>query len=169
MTGRDLAPVVRHAGLIALRLEGLWKGVLIEGPSGCGKSDLALRALSEGFALVSDDRTVMFLSQGRLFGRAPDVLGGLIEVRGFGVHVQQALPLAEIILTVRCAAGPLEVDRLPDPAFCRLLGHQTPMLALWALEASAPAKLRRIVEHLGRRGQAEYQASLAPPGRSLGA
>ena len=33
--------MILHAGLIALRLDGHWAGVLIEGPSGSGKSDLA--------------------------------------------------------------------------------------------------------------------------------
>ena len=34
--------MIRHAGLVARRAGGVWRGVLIEGPSGSGKSDLAL-------------------------------------------------------------------------------------------------------------------------------
>jgi serine kinase of HPr protein (carbohydrate metabolism regulator) len=169
MSGPNARPTVRHGGLIALRVAGLWRGALIEGASGVGKSDLALRALGEGFALVSDDQTVIFVSQGRLFGRAPDALGGLIEVRGTGVRRCVSLPCAEITVLARCAAEPGGVERHPDPCAERLLGVTTPVFALWPFERSAPAKLRRVLEHLGWRGQGEYQASLAPPGRSLGA
>ncbi len=48
--------MILHAGLVALRLEGVWRGALIAGPSGVGKSDLALRAIEAGFRLVADDR-----------------------------------------------------------------------------------------------------------------
>ena len=66
-----------HAGLIALYGGGLWRGVLIEGRSGSGKSDLALRCLSLGFRLVADDRTRLWVSEGRLFGAAPEPIAGL--------------------------------------------------------------------------------------------
>src|SRR3954468_23707618 len=88
--------VIVHAGLIARRSGGPWRGVLIEGPSGSGKSDLALRALEAGFRLVADDRVVLWASEGRLFGRAPETLFGLIEVRGLDVIRVEALPLCEV-------------------------------------------------------------------------
>jgi len=169
MTGRGSGPTIRHGGLIALRVAGLWRGALIEGASGAGKSDLALRALGEGFALVSDDWTVIFVSEGRLFGRAPDAIGGLIEVRGIGIEGCTTLPCAQITVVARCAAGPGRVERHPEAAAECLLGVTAPVFVLWPFEKSAPAKLRRVLERLGRRGQGEYQASLAPPGRSLGA
>ena len=59
--------------------------MLIEGASGSGKSDLALRCLPLGFRLVSDDRTRLWVSEGRLFGAAPEPIAGLIEARGLGV------------------------------------------------------------------------------------
>src|SRR5581483_2217647 len=79
------ADVIHHAGLLAKWAEGHWNGVLIEGDSGSGKSDLALRALDEGWALVADDRTLLWACEGRLYGRAPDPIAGLIEARGLGV------------------------------------------------------------------------------------
>jgi serine kinase of HPr protein (carbohydrate metabolism regulator) len=48
--------MIRHAGLVATRLGGRWRGALIEGPSGTGKSDLANRMIATGFRLVADDR-----------------------------------------------------------------------------------------------------------------
>ena len=55
------ASEVRHAGLIAARSNGPWRGVLIEGEAGAGKSDLTLRALAAGFRLVADDRVVLWI------------------------------------------------------------------------------------------------------------
>ena len=141
--------MIRHAGLVARRVGGLWRGVLIEGASGAGKSDLALRALEAGFRLVADDRVVTFVSEGRLYGRAPDPLKGLVEVRGFGVVAEPALPQAEIVLIVRCVDDPARVDRLPQPRREALLGLDLPVFDLWPLEPAAPAKIGRMLEHLG--------------------
>ncbi|PLR28576.1 serine kinase [Caulobacter zeae] len=141
--------MIRHAGLVARRVGGLWRGVLIEGASGAGKSDLALRALEAGFRLVADDRVVTFVSDGRLYGRAPDPLKGRMEVRGFGIVTEPALPLAEITLLVRCVDDPSRIERLPPTRTERLLGLDLPAFELWPLEPAAPAKIARMLEHLG--------------------
>lgn len=150
-------------------MDGQWRGVLIEGPSGSGKSDLALRALEAGFRLVADDRTVVFRSDGRLFGRAPGPLAGLIECRGVGVLPIPALGFAEILLLVRCENTPQAVERMPNLEQEPLLGKAAPVLRLWPFELSAPLKLRRALETIGRGEQEAYQATLAPPRRRLGA
>jgi serine kinase of HPr protein (carbohydrate metabolism regulator) len=142
--------VIRHAGLLTLRLAGDWRGVLIEGPSGSGKSDLALRALDAGWSLVADDRTLLWTSGGRLFGRAPDALAGLIEARGLGVLPQARRTFAEVRLIVRCTS-PDGVERLPNDEAEVLLGVMTPLVRLAAFEGSAPAKLSRALTHLGVR------------------
>ena len=141
--------MIRHAGLIARRIAGAWRGALIEGPSGVGKSDLALRAVDQGFSLVADDRTLVFLSNGKLFGRAPDALAGLIEARGVGVLSQPCRPFCRIDLLVRCVDRPQAVERLPDPVLEVIEGVSTPVLQLWPLEPAAPGKIRRMFEHLG--------------------
>ena len=145
--------MILHAGLIALRREGAWRGVLLQGRSGAGKSDLMLRAVSLGFRLVADDRTLVWRSGGRLYGRAPGPLHGLLELRGVGVVAEPALPLAQIVLVVRCEAG--EVERMPDAAYEEIEAVRSPLLRLRALDASAPAKLGRALNRLGRgRGAA---------------
>ncbi|WP_374575253.1 HPr kinase/phosphorylase [Phenylobacterium sp.] len=149
--------MILHAGLVALRLGGRWKGALIEGPSGCGKSDLALRALEAGFRLVADDRVVAWTCDGALFGRAPANLHGLIEVRGLDVGRVPALGFCQVALVVRC--GPAE--RLPDPETCEHLGVRLPRVAIQPLEASAPAKMRRALEWLGHGGEGAYQTGFA--------
>lgn len=142
-------PEVRHGGLIAQRQDGLWRGVLVEGPSGVGKSDLALRALDAGFRLVADDRVVAFAAGGRLYGKAPETLAGLIEVRGLGVVAAATIPFCEIALVVRCVASPDAVERLPDPRFETILGVAVPAFDLWPREPAAPAKIRRMMQSLG--------------------
>ena len=132
--------MILHAGLIARRAHGFWRGVLIEGPSGSGKSDLALKALAAGWSLVADDRTIVWSDGGRLWGRAPEVLGGLIEARGVGVLRAARQPLAEIALVARCA-GAEAVERMPEPAAWSAFGTEVPLLVLAALEDSAMVKL----------------------------
>ncbi|ATC33392.1 serine kinase [Caulobacter vibrioides] len=141
--------MIRHGGLIALRQGGVWRGALIEGPSGVGKSDLALRALDQGFRLVADDRVVTFAAGGRLYGRAPDALAGLIEVRGLGVVDTAAVAFAEIALVVRCVDAPERVERLPEPRVEAMMGVDVPVFDLWPREPAAPAKIRRMMQSLG--------------------
>ncbi len=141
--------MILHAGLIALRAHGSWRGALICGPSGAGKSDLMLRALDRGFRLVADDRTLVWISQGRLFGRAPEILGGLIELRGVGVLGEPSLPMAEIGLAWRCEPASVDLERIPENAFETICGAQVPLLRAHALDASAPAKLGRALLRLG--------------------
>jgi len=145
----DALPEIRHAGLIARRQDGLWRGALIEGPSGIGKSDLALRALDAGFRLVADDRVVTFAAGGRLYGKAPETLAGLIEVRGLGVVDAAALPFAEIILVIRCVETPEAVERLPDPRSAAITGVSVPVFDLWPREPAALAKIGRMMQSLG--------------------
>jgi len=134
--------MIRHAGLIARRRDGLWRGVLLEGASGAGKSDLALRALEHGFRLVADDRVLVWMDDGRLFGRAPDALGGLLEVRGLGVIQMASVAFCEIVLLARLEPP----ERMPEPATETILGRPVPLLAVDPFESSAPAKLSRAME-----------------------
>ena len=143
--------MILHAGLIALRLGGRWRGVLIEGPSGAGKSDLALRALSLGARLVADDRVLAWTDQGRLFGRAPETLAGLLEMRGLGIAPVEALPYAGIDLIIACAPDPAAIERLPDPETAERLGVALPLRRLWPFEPAAPLKLIAALERVGVR------------------
>jgi serine kinase of HPr protein (carbohydrate metabolism regulator) len=140
--------MIHHAGLIARQDAGTWRGVLIEGESGAGKSDLVLRTLAQGWVLVADDRVLVWASGGRLFGRAPDALAGLMEIRGLDVAPTPYRSFARIDLLARCVAAPL-VERMPDRAQVSLLNQAIPAFSLVALEPSAPAKLARALSHLG--------------------
>jgi serine kinase of HPr protein (carbohydrate metabolism regulator) len=139
--------MIVHAGLVARPYRGRWQGALILGPSGSGKSDLALRLLDRGFSLVADDRVLLWISGGRLFGRAPETLTGLIEARGVGVLTVPVRGFCPVSLAVDCVEGP--VERLPDEETVAFLGRSVPRLRLVAREASAPAKLGRALMALG--------------------
>jgi serine kinase of HPr protein (carbohydrate metabolism regulator) len=143
--------MILHAGLVALRLDGYWRGVLIEGPSGGGKSDLALKALEAGFRLVADDRVMVWRSGEALYGRAPQPLAGLIEARGHGVIHEPTIGLAQILLAAHCVHPGQPVERLPDAETRAIAGVAVPSFEIDPFEASAPAKLRRALQHLGHR------------------
>ena len=133
--------MIRHAGLIATRVTGHWVGILIEGASGAGKSDLALRALDRGFRLVADDRVLVWADEGRLYGRSPEAICGLLEVRGVGVVALTPLPFCRIMLLAQLGAP----ERMPAPATEAILDIPLQRLAVAAFEESAPAKLRRAL------------------------
>lgn len=159
--------MILHAGLVALRLDGYWRGALLQGPAGAGKSDLALKALDAGFRLVADDRVCVWASGGALYGRAPPPLVGLIEVRGHGVVRASPLAMAQIVLAARCAQGEA-VERMPETEMIEIGGIGVPELRLDPFEASAPAKLRRALQHLGHKPQQAYQARSFGGGDRLG-
>ena len=129
--------MIHHAGLIARRVGGTWRGIMIEGPSGAGKSDLALRAMAQGFQLVADDRVLLWAADGCLYGRAPDVLVGQIEVRGLGVVTVPVRPFCQVCLLVRAGVA----DRMPNPATQTMLGVAILLLKVALIEDSAPIKL----------------------------
>lgn len=138
-----------HAGLIALYDRGRWRGVLIEGESGSGKSDLALRCLRLGFRLVADDRTTLWVSEGKLFGTAPTSIAGLIEARGLDILPAQRRRLAEVVLAVRCLTPADALERLPEPEGRTLLGVTLPGIAVRPFEASSPDKVIHALTLLG--------------------
>jgi serine kinase of HPr protein (carbohydrate metabolism regulator) len=155
------ASVIVHGGCVALWSPGRgWRGVLIQGPSGSGKSDLALRLLDLGFRLVSDDRTMVWRSAGRLFAACPRPISGLIEARGLGVTAEAPVRMAEVVLAVRCEQPP---ERLPPHREIQLAGGAAPLLSLAALEASAPTKVRRAMLSLGAAPQGAYLAAAVDP------
>ncbi|HEX5514671.1 MAG TPA: hypothetical protein VFY81_09770 [Gammaproteobacteria bacterium] len=60
-------------------------GVLLSGESGVGKSDAVLGLLDRGHRLIADDAVELYLGSGRLYGRCPEPLQGLVAIRGLGI------------------------------------------------------------------------------------
>jgi HPr kinase/phosphorylase len=116
-------------------------GILLQGPPGSGKSDLALRLIDAGALLVADDQTELAVVGDDLQTSAPAAIAGQIEIRGLGILRVPSAPSAALRLVVRLVA-PQQLERLPEPQFCELLGRSVPLLALAPFEASAPIKLK---------------------------
>lgn len=121
-------------------------GVLLRGPSGSGKSDLALRLIDQGAVLVADDQVLLSREEDRIMARPPEILAGLLEVRGLGilkfpyrapVPVGVAIELAE----------PGELERMPEAETLSLLDKSIPLYRVIAREASAPIKVRLAMQH----------------------
>jgi serine kinase of HPr protein (carbohydrate metabolism regulator) len=131
-----------HASCIAIG----GRAVLLAGSSGRGKSDLALRLIDRGAALISDDYTELRRSGGRLLARAPATIAGKIELRGVGVVELAAAADLPVCLYVDLERAP---ERLPEPATIGLAGEDVPLVALAALEPSAPLKLEWLLVRFG--------------------
>jgi len=143
MSTAGLSSETLHASCVAK--DG--RGILIYGCSGSGKSDLALRLIDRGALLVSDDYTMVHRVEGRLLARAPATIEGRIEVRGLGILPLEHVSDVPLALYVDLN---LDVVRLPDrrePVW--VAGVQLPVIALNALEASAPVKVEVALRHFG--------------------
>jgi len=120
-------------------------GVLLCGPSGSGKSDLALRLIDQGAVLVADDQ-VLLREEGRtLLAEPPEILAGLLEVRGHGILRFPHRAPAPVRVAIELVE-PAEIERMPDEQTLNLLGNSIPLYRLSAKEPSAPIKVRLAVQ-----------------------
>ena len=120
-------------------------GVLLLGPSGAGKSDLALRLLDRGFDLVADDRVDIVDG----IAKPPNVLAGLLEVRGMGIMCFPHVSAVKLALAVQLGGTPA---RLPAPD--RYAPLDLPLIALDASAASAAQRVDLALDCvLGLRAQ----------------
>lgn len=99
----SVAPVNIHGTAIVIGTTGF----LFIGPSGSGKSELAHACLSAAadrglFArLIADDQIFLHEANGRMIGRRPNTIAGLVEIRGTGIARMASLPHAVLHVAVR--------------------------------------------------------------------
>jgi serine kinase of HPr protein (carbohydrate metabolism regulator) len=141
--GPRLSAETLHASTVAS--DG--RAVLIMGPSGAGKSDLTLRLIDRGFALVSDDQTIVKRVGDRLIASAPPTIAGKLEIRGIGIVEMPAQPDVPVALLVELTG---EIQRLPDDSRERpILGISLPLVTIDSMSASAAAKIALALDRMG--------------------
>lgn len=130
--------------------------VLIRGPSGAGKSDLALRMLAlrpgplvaHQPLLVADDRVIAAPRSAGVIVSCPDVLQGLLEVRGLGIVRVEAAPATLLALVVDLVP-PSAIERLPEGGRAALIcGRSIPCIEVSPFEGSAPLKVMLALQNL---------------------
>ncbi len=132
-----------HASTVAI--DG--RAVLITGPSGSGKSDLTLRLLDRGFALVSDDQTIVKKVGTKLSASAPPTIRGKLEIRGVGIVDMPCVDDQRVALVVELTS---EIQRLPDDRSERpVMGVPVPLISVDAMTASAASKVVLALDRLG--------------------
>jgi serine kinase of HPr protein (carbohydrate metabolism regulator) len=111
------------------------RGILIAGESGSGKTTLAL-ALIDRFTrsgqfsrLVCDDQVLLVAAQDRLICRAPQTIGGLVEVYGLGPRPLEFESQMIVDLLVRLVP-PTAAQRFPEGRIESLAGCSLPCLEL---------------------------------------
>ena len=132
-----------HASCVAI--DG--RAVLITGASGSGKSDLSLRLLDRGFALVSDDQTIVKKVGTRLTAASPPTIRGKLEIRGVGIVEMSHIDDQPVALVVELTS---DIQRLPDDSRERLImGVAVPLISIDAKTASAASKVALALDRLG--------------------
>ncbi len=127
-----------HATLVSLQ----GKGILLTGKSGSGKSEIALKYIENKNAkLVSDDVVVIEVRENQLWGRAPENIKGLMEIRGVGIVRFDAEAEAPINLVVNLKNNPEDIERMPKKRVENILGVEIEAIDLYAGDVTIVEKI----------------------------
>lgn len=117
------------------------KGILIRGESGLGKSEIALELILRGHQLVADDRVDCYQVHNEIIGIAPEILEGLLEIRGVGVidvarmygaNATMSKTKVDLVIQLQAWDKIKEYDRvgIQDPVFENIMDVLIPKLVL---------------------------------------
>ncbi len=116
------------------------KGILLLGDSGAGKSEMCLRLIFEhGAVLVADDRVDIVIKQQKIYASAPQILEGLLEVRGIGIIKLKYCRRSKIDMVVKLTNQ--KIERLPEKEFYVFEGIKIPQISINPQEVAAPIKI----------------------------
>lgn len=135
-----------HGGLLSI----YGKGVFIRGESGMGKSEIALELVKRGHVLVADDRVDCYRIHNKIVGRAPELLAGMLEIRGIGIidvsrmfGVSSVLASAEVqfeVVLVPWEKGvPFDRIGIEDKKYDCILGVDIPKIIVPVREGRSMA------------------------------
>lgn len=133
-----LAPEDCMSGVL-MSIHGV--GVMITGESGMGKSETALELIRLGNVLVSDDRVDVLRVHNSIIGHAPEMIRGLLEIRGIGIIDVEKMfgamaiaPEAELKLVIKLVPfeSGAEYNRIGDVTnrYTRILNELIPTLIM---------------------------------------
>lgn len=131
------APEITISGVL-IDINGV--GTLVRGKSGIGKSEAALELVNRGHRFVADDSVVITRLGDALFGKSPELIKNLMEVRGIGIvdisklyGIGSVLDTTKIDLVVQMDEFSYETvyDRLGiDETTIDILGVSLPILTI---------------------------------------
>lgn len=112
-----MAPTVSMHGVM-MNIYGV--GVMLTGQSGIGKSELALDLIKRGHILVADDRVDVKRVHNQVVAEAPDVIKGMLEIRGLGIVDVELLFGGAAVLDKTELSLIIKLSRFQDTDFNRV-------------------------------------------------
>lgn len=118
------------------------KGILFRGKSGSGKSELALKFIeNKNAVLIADDIVLLENRKNKLFGKVPENIAGLLEIRNVGISNYKYIPEAEISLLVNLVQTKQNLERFPKNKYENILGVEIPAIDLYADDMTIVEKI----------------------------
>lgn len=101
------------------------KGVLITGESGMGKSELALELIRKQHVLIADDRVDVRRVHNSLIGHSPELLKGMLEIRGIGIIAVERMFGASALLEEAPIDVNIHLEKWNDQKEYQRVGNET--------------------------------------------
>ena len=147
---------LHHIGTLQgvfLEVSGL--GILLTGESGIGKSECALELMARGHKLVSDDVTEIEKRGERLYGRSPEEIKYLMEIKGlgiidvgtiFGTHaVREEMPIDIVVEFIPVEKIAQVRDAVPGATTRQVMGVSIPLVRLPSRHGSNMATVIEVL------------------------